>query len=337
MDGITAINPAMNRSPIIPEGVLEGIIPPETGVECPIDEGMWCWTNGKGWRVVAIHYRADPDKRPETPKGAVWYEEAQKAIRTTRDWKREMDIDFTVSSGEPFYADFNRRTHVKPCKFDPTLPLIRGWDFGRSRPACVWGQLQSNLKFHVLYSVMAKNRSIFQFAPYVITQTNIMFPGAKVITDYGDPAGAQETDKGATTIILTTQFGIDVVSRFSFVEEGTKILEQKLMIQADGGPGIIIDPCNKVLIDGFAGGYKLDTTKTGKNDDGVLKNRAKKDGFYDHLQDALRYIIVNIFSFDTFSQGRDKASKAVGLWQTNQERREKTQAKAGNRWATFLG
>jgi hypothetical protein len=321
---------------VIPEGVLEGIIPPEN-VECPIDEGMWCWTNPKGWRVVAIHYRADPDKRPETPQGDKWHREAKKATRTLRDWKREMDIDFTVSSGEPFYGVFNRRVHVKPCKFDPDLPLIRGWDFGRSRPACIWGQLHKNLKFHVLYCLMGKNKNIFQFTPLVTSETNIRFPRAKVITDYGDPAGAQETDKGATTMILLLQFGIQMVSRFSFVEEGTKIIEQKLMVQTDGEPGIFIDPACKDLIDGFAGGYKLDTTKTGKNEEGVLKNRPRKDGYYDHLQDALRYIFVNIFSFDTMSQGREHAAKAVGLWQTNAERRNKETSIAGRQWAQFLG
>jgi len=321
---------------IIPQGVLEGIIPPDN-VESPIDEGMWCWTNRKGWRVVVIHYRADPDKRPETKKGEIWHKEAKKATRTLRDWKREYDIDFTVSSGEPFYPEFNRRIHVKECLYDPDLPLLRGWDFGRSRPACVWAQLDPKaMRLRVLFSDMGKNKNIFQFAPTVVSQTNILFPRAKTITDYGDPAGAQETDKGATTMILLQQFGIQVVSRFSFVEEGTKIVEQKLMVMADGEPGLMMDPINRWLIDGFAGGYKLDTTKTGKNDEGVLKNRPKKDGFYDHLQDALRYIIVNVFSFDTMQQGREKAARAIGLWQTNAQHQEK-KAGASQVWSNFFG
>jgi len=318
---------------IVPPHILNGIEVPDN-VTCPIDQGMWTWTNRKGMRVIAIHDTADPDRRPETPAGKIWYEKAKSVTATDRDWAREHDIDFTIKEGDPFFPNFNRAVHVQDCKYDPKLPIARGWDFGRSRPAVVWCQLGRDLKLRILYSFMGKNMNIFRFAPLVVSETNLRFPRAQ-ITDYGDIAGAQESDKGATTFILMEQFGIEVVTRFSYLEEGLKIMEQKLMIGEDGTPNILIDPCNVDLIDGFGGGYVLDTGASGKDEEGKLKNKPKKDGYFEHLMDALRYVMIHLFTFDSIKGGRKNAPKAIGLWKTNAEHEKEKLGNTKKAWSNF--
>lgn len=304
----------------VPANLLHGIDVPAQ-VEQPLDDGMWMWRNEKGWRVIALHHSADPDKRPDNLVGQDWIKQAKGAMPSERDWRREYDLDFTVSAGEPFFATFNRATHVRPCKYDPSLPLLRGWDFGRAHPACVWSQLGRDGILRVLYSYMGTNVNLFKFAPLVISETNARFPGAKVVTDYGDPAGAQETDKGSSTAILFIEFGITINHRFSYIEEGLKMIEQRLIVREDGNPGLLIDPINKDLIDGFAGGYELDSQAIAKTDAVKLLSRPKKDGYFDHLMDALRYTFVNLFTMMEGSKDKPALS-SISLWNTNAQNRE---------------
>ena len=304
----------------VPAGILKGIQVPEN-VECPM-EGVWAWTNAKGWRVVAVHFTADPDKRPGTESGDAWIEKKKKDS-SERDWKREYDLDHTIAEGDPFYATFNRSMHQVRCAYDPTRSLLRFWDFGRGHPAIVFAQLDERVKVRVLWSHIYTNLNIYQFAPLVLAETNARFPEAKCL-DYGDPAGAQESDKGATTTILLDTFKIKLVYRFSFIEEGTKMIDQKLMMQADGTPGLLIDPCNKDLLNGFESGYVLDTGAGGKDNEGRLNNAPKKDGWYEHVMDALRYGIVNIFTMMPDSQSdKDRAWEKIGLWRTNEEHQKR--------------
>lgn len=305
----------------VPAGILNGIQVPEY-VENPI-EGVWAWNTSKGWRTLAVHYSADPDKRPGTEVGDKWIE-AKKKDSSERDWKREYELDHTIAEGDPFYATFNRSLHVRRCAYDPTRPLLRGWDFGRGHPAIVFAQVDEKLKVKVLWSNIYTNLTIYQFAPLVLAESNARFPEA-VCRDYGDPAGAQESDKGATTQILLNTFKIKLIYRFSYIEEGTKMIDQKLLVQQDGSPGLLSDPSNKDLNTGFESGYVLDTGASGKDGEGRLKNSPKKDGWYEHVMDALRYLIVNVFTMLPDSkEDQDKAWEKIGLWRTNEQHAEKT-------------
>lgn len=306
----------ITKPAVIPQDILNGIkVPPTVEKLC---EGFWKWYSPKGWCIAALHYSADPRKRPGTPEGDAWVTNLKKKT-SNRDWRREYDIDFTISEGEPFFGGFNRKIHVQPLEYDSSLVLVRSWDFGKGHPAIVFGQLDPKNKLKVLYSKIETNKDIFHFAPWVLAETNARFPGARIV-DYCDPSGAQETDKGATTAILLQQFGIKLHYRFTFLEYGLRMMEQRLLVTADGLPGILIDPINVDMIAGFDGGYKLDTNATGKDSEGKLKNTPKKDGWYDHVMDALRYMFVGLFLIEADSQvGEEEAWRKLGLWRTNKQ------------------
>lgn len=300
----------------VPSGILTGIPIPEN-VETPMP-GVYAWFTPKHWRVVAIHHSADPEKRAGTVAGDLWLEKKHRDM-SDRDFKREMDLDHTIAEGDPFYGTFNRGLHQRRCTYDPTRPLLRGWDFGRAHPAIVMAQLDEKMKVRVLWSHIYSNLTIYQLVPLVFAETNARFPEATV-RDYGDPAGAQETDKGATTNILLDTFKIKLIYRFSFIEEGTKMIDQKLMIQTDGIPGLLIDHCNTDLLDGFESGYVIDVGASGKDTEGRAKNSPKKDGWYEHVMDALRYLFVNVFSIFPEKDGEaQKAWEKIGLWRTNEQ------------------
>ena len=313
------VSPLTGKPAGIPANILNGIkVPKETVSPC---FGVWTWRTPKNWCVLAIHHSADPKKRAGTPDGDLWI--AQEAAKMSpRDWQREMNIDNTISEGEPFYTSFNRAVHVRPLSYDPDAPLLVSLDFGRGHPAAIFAQKTRTNQVRVLWSLMETQKSIFDFMPMILAEVNARYPGA-LVHYYGDPAGAQETDKGATTQILLNEFKVKVNFRFSFIEEGLKMIERALLVRADGEAGLLIDPCNTVLIDAFAGGYKLDSGASGKDTEGRLKNSPKKDGYFDHLCDALRYLFINLFTIAPTSDQKDKALSAVSLWMTNAQIKEK--------------
>jgi len=314
--------PAPGKRTTLPNNVLKGIAVPED-LESPAP-GMWRFTTPKGWRVLVVHYTADPNKCPGRPVGDAWIAKAKKAQGSDRDWQREMEINYTISSDQPFFPNFNRSVHVRPLLFDPKIPLLRGWDFGQAHPACVFAQLGGMNQVRVHRSVLETNKKIWDFGEQVVGLTNIHFPGAKKIVDYGDPAGAQESDKGASTHILLERFGIHMNMKFSYREEGLKIMDQKLRVMENGEPGMLIDPeGNPLLIEGFEGGYVLDVGATGKDKEGRLKNHPKKDGIYEHLFDALRYLMLNIFSMVEEERDDNDAWDKASLWRTNRQHLEK--------------
>ena len=51
-----------------------------------------------GWRVVRLHYTADPDKDPNTERGKQWYGPARKRMSAAR-WQKEMEIDYGAMGG----------------------------------------------------------------------------------------------------------------------------------------------------------------------------------------------------------------------------------------------
>jgi len=301
----------------VPPGILNGVkVPRQVHSPCA---GMWTWRNKKNWCVIALHHSSEPAKMAGTPAGDAWIKQ-EKAKCSERDWLREHQLDFTIRTGDPFFSKFNRAVHVQPCEYDPDKPLIRGWDFGRARPACVWAQLSDKNQLRILSSYLGKAINIFDFAPVIVAMTNAKYPGAK-LTDYGDPSGAQETDKGATTAILLHQFKIKLHFRFSYVEEGLKLMEQRLLMDSSTGePGLIINSQdNQDLIDGFAGGYVLDTGASGKDNEGRMKNSPKKDGFYEHLMDAARYLHIGLYSLMPAGSEDDEPWKGIGLWRSNDQ------------------
>lgn len=64
-----------------------------------------------------------------------------------------------------------------------------------------------------------------------------------------------------------------------------QLLRKRFESIIEGEPAVVIDSSCRILLDGLAGGYHL-------KDDGVTP---RKDGYFDHLIDALRYGVFNLF------------------------------------------
>lgn len=115
--------------------------------------------------ICKIEHTADPAKRSQS-----WLDKARAPYSNSLDFKREILIDRTSDLGGPFHPQFLEfpKRYALRCSMLSKQPIIRGWDFGGSRPAAVWGQWNPKSKrFWVLRELLGYEIDTFQFRDLV--------------------------------------------------------------------------------------------------------------------------------------------------------------------------
>lgn len=196
-----------------------------------------------------------------------------------------------VHTGRPVYPQFKNGNYVSSLEHDTSLPVYRGWDFGYNRPACVWGQFKDG-QLRVLAEKQGKSIYLEQFIAFCrqyedeFLRRKFDLKGREIpiqFIDYCDPRGADESDKGKTSITIMNENGIYPVYRRTFIEEGVKAVRNFMDTKnGEGHPNFQVHPRCTLLIEGYRGGYH--------REDG--EDYPVKDGTYDHIQDAARYMAV---------------------------------------------
>lgn len=198
--------------------------------------------------------------------------------------------------GEPYYQGYIEAVHKRNIKFDNTLPLLCGWDFGFRRPAFVTTQLTRKGQWNIFDEILGSNTTIDKFCDHQVKPLIAnKYPNANVI-HFGDPACKQVNDKSESTSwqILQSK-GIHIHYRQSEYRLRKEVIEAKINTLTDGLPMLAVDPSCRIVNDGFLGGYhypKHDKTKP-YNDN---MDAPFHDDFYSHIFNALEYIAVNRFS-----------------------------------------
>lgn len=203
--------------------------------------------------------------------------------------------------GKPVIVGFLRDKHVRPVTAMPHLPLYRGWDFGFNHPAVVFAQIDPVTgRVFVLREFLGEQHPLQDepgrpgVASVVKELTGSLVGLGHPVFDFGDPHGADKKDTGLSSIeYLRIHHSIRVAYQRSKILTGLDEIQHKVVteqkIPTEGQmytelPLLVIDPSCQNLIAGFEGGYQRDP-----EDD----NKPLKDGLYDHLFDAFRYLIVN--------------------------------------------
>lgn len=196
----------------------------------------------------------------------------------------------SVFNGQPVYREFKQALHVKDnLQHDAHTPLLRFWDFGYQRPACIWAQLSPFGHLLLLHEFLGQNLEARPFIERCKTITSTHFPHCTHFVDYGDPAITQRKDTGQT-LAEFLKAGIQMMYQNSSIDRGVSIIRNKLELLIEGEPALQFSRSGvPVLIDAMRGGYKLD-------DKGI---KPVKDGYYDHEADAFRYGCYNLFNGST--------------------------------------
>lgn len=114
-----------------------------------IDRGIETWINpNNGFRVLKIHYTADPDKDPER-NGVEWYKKARKRFKG--DWEREMEMNPYSSLGKRVYADELTDAHViNDFEIPKNWTRVMALDYGNVVPtAILWAAISPENKVYL--------------------------------------------------------------------------------------------------------------------------------------------------------------------------------------------
>ncbi len=196
-------------------------------------------------------------------------------------------------TGDPVYPQFSSRLHwVDYIPVNTDYPMFRFWDFGFRRPACIFVQMDDDYRIKVVAEILGENEEAKPFIERVKAFCNRNFQNVQGYLDFGDPAAVQKKDTGSTLARLE-EAGINLIFIKSTIEEGILRVRYLLERIVKGEPALSISRKNAPLTGRMLqGGYRI-----GPN------GKPLKDGFYDHLADAFRYGIINLFT----EQGRPNA------------------------------
>jgi hypothetical protein len=222
-----------------------------------------------GWYVLPIHYSADPKKQLD------WAKEERRQFSTNpRSWDKFYEMDDEGPTGPRIFTGFAKPVHLKPdLAFDPSRPLIVGFDWGYQHPAAVMMQWTKERRQHVLCEVLGVTTPIKHFLREVEHIIRMEFgPRMRIgrwnnaselfqlqaearLECWGDPAGNLHNTTGGTDISLARSMGWQVGwvrnSPILRIEKLTDLLR----VGDDGEP--------RVYFSGKA--YKVEAQVTGKD------------------------------------------------------------------------
>lgn len=195
-------------------------------------------------------------------------------------------------AGQSVFPEFAHSLHVGELKPVPGASMVRGWDFGRRRPACVWAQVTPEGWVNRLACELGDNIALEEFAKRVLQRSATQFPMAGSWRDFVDPHGDRKYDVSeVTSLDVLRKLGIRPIFRDVSKVRGLDFMSKGLCNLIKGRPRSMYDRVGcQLLIEGYGGGYCYQVPRPGRQ----LKEEPHKDGFYEHLMDCDRYIEVNL-------------------------------------------
>ena len=206
---------------------------------------------------------------------------------------------------------------MRPCAFNPELPLEEGIDFGKHHPCVVFRQRTPYGGVVYLGGIMGQTVYLEDFLPIVLNYRALWFPAASTVLTCCDPAGAHSSSqgiKGSGVGVLRDhgfrpvwQDGANRPSvRVTLMERIAGQMRRRtpmgeayqvnsdparwLRVMGDGSPAATWH----FLADGDEAGYVWDEHMVSEGS--KQYRRAKKDGWYEHGQNAREYLELNFGS-----------------------------------------
>lgn len=281
------------------------------------------WTS-KDFAVLELDYGADPEKNE------AWAAEQLRDSGSMRAFRREYCRDWSSAAGDSFYPEVDLFEPEELFREAPGVlpdePIIRGWDFGRFA-ACVWFQYSpSSDRVWILRELMTEGLGADSFRDLVMylsgqiekasldhkaiswvqrLQRDSRYPPPPWFEATGSPlrfvdfSGHEATqermevatrtrEKSSAQILAAA--GIHLIHPFVEIAARENVMRRLLKRREDGYPGIIFSPWCPLLGLGMRGGIAYpEATKSSPEPD-----KPHKDGFYEHLHDAIGYGLVNV-------------------------------------------
>jgi phage terminase large subunit len=212
----------------------------------------------------------------------------------------------TIIKGEPIYAKLlNPQLHLRRMDRFPGQMLLRGWDFGFNRPATSFRLVDQLGRMNIAHAVLGDKEELDVYARRILSETERLFPKVGYVHDFGDPRGHDKSQAGGETCFDVLQsVGINATGERgirNYVEPGIKKVRTELSTLVEQIPLLSIDPTCSLIRAAYFGKYVRG-----------LDGHPYKDGFYEHIVDADRYI----------SHHRDQYSAVADAIKANKEKRQ---------------
>lgn len=196
-----------------------------------------------------------------------------------------------VQEGRPVWQEYADTLMSEDIEFLPEYPLQIGLDFGLT-PAAVFGQRLDNGRWHVLHELVTFDMGLERFTTQLKVEINKMFPKAKEIRVWGDPAGSKRDEIFEVTAFdhLKTQ-GLNArptpSNDFKVRREAGAMPMNRLI---NGKAGLIVNKTCSQLRKALAGGYYFKREAIGSGQE-RFKDVPFKNNF-SHVGDAFGYLML---------------------------------------------
>ena len=192
--------------------------------------------------------------------------------------------------GRPVFGDaFDADRHVAEISEDPSLPILRGWDFGYRAPAVAWMQYDRFGRLLLLRELCPQNLSTDALVDLVLAEQATRFKNRSPHSylDYVDAAGDQINSSGARDIeTIQDRLGVSCDWRKGSIEIGLNVLRGLMLktvkVKGELSPRFLADISCETAISAMRGSYHYPEDKP--------KAPPIKGGPYVAIVDAMRYV-----------------------------------------------
>lgn len=162
-----------------------------------------------------------------------------------------------VQDGKPVFPEFRDSVHVRDFgELTSRLALDIGIDFGLT-PAALIGQQMPNGQWRMRSEVVTEDMGIIRFGEVLKSHLNLKYPGFKIRSMSGDPAGNIRGGDERTPFDLLKAVGIEAKpapgNNDPMLRREAMAAPMRRMI--DGEPGLLVHPDARMFRKGLAGGY----------------------------------------------------------------------------------
>lgn len=235
-------------------------------------------------------FSKDAENIENLPGGADYYHNQAKG--KSEGWiKQFIEAEWGYSAaGKPVVASYNKNMHLarQPLRFDPTLPLVAGFDPGIGGSAMIIGQEDLHGRLRVLGELIQEGFGAERFInerlrPYLRAR----FPGASLIIA-PDPAAASRAQSDENTVVQVFRRYFDVkVETNNRLPLRLEAIEHYTTRLTDVGPALLIDQKEcPTLVRALGGGWRYALDKK----HGTIKGAEPEKNAYSHPGDGFGYL-----------------------------------------------
>lgn len=290
-------------------------------------KGLWAYTSPRGIRVIVLRLGADPDDTPEAIL------KARRLYAKEKDWRREMEGDWSSPAGEaffPIFSEIGRDRYIHMVTNLISGVVYRSFDFGRRHPACTWFQyspksdrvwgyrefMPHDLQTHefrdaVRYLSGQLEWKDLQTRPRRWVDAYAARPSGSHCPPPWFPLGTRFLDIAGKECLQTQSNVVNPeenTAREIFAAEGmylvvvnprvkgrNEVVDRMLQIAPDSHPRTFLDPQMEEVIQGFDGAFCYPNPTAAV----PYPNEPKDDNYFINLLDAWGYGISAVCPVDT--------------------------------------